>query len=83
VVELEETITLPASMTPIVLPDEARIEGDAASFRGEVTVIGTTLRFAATHRMEKRMYEAEDWPTFRTALLARKRFSESPLILSK
>ncbi|MBN1448361.1 MAG: DUF3857 and transglutaminase domain-containing protein [Bacteroidetes bacterium] len=83
VVELEETITLPTSMTPIVLPDEARIEGDAASFSGEVTVTGTSLRFTATHRMEKRMYEAGDWPTFRAALLARKRFSDSPVILSK
>lgn len=82
-VELEESIELPAKMKGLVIPEDNLILGEAASFRSHVGLEGNTLRFSATHRMEKRVYEAEDWPVFRAALLARKRLADSPIILSK
>ena len=82
-VEIEETITLPAAMKAVLLPEKAHLKGNAASFDGGVSLTGNTLRFSATHRMEKRVYEAEDWPEFRAALRARARLADSPVILSK
>lgn len=82
-VDLDETITLPAGMRALRLPETARIAGEAASFDGGVTVEGGTLRFRARHRMEKRLYDAADWPDFRAAMLARTGFADSPVILTK
>ena len=82
-VELDETITLPAGMRAQRLPEAAQLKGEAASFDGAVTVEGGTLHFRARHRMEKRVYDAADWPDFRAALLARTAFADSPVILTK
>jgi hypothetical protein len=83
VVHLDETITLPTAMKVILRPEEKNIRGDASSFKGNVRVDGNALHFSAEHRMEKRLYDAGDWPVFRAALVARKEMSDSPVILSK
>ena len=83
VVMLEDELTLPAAMQAVVMPKDKNIKGDAASFSADIKLVGNTLHFSAKHRMEKRMYEAGDWPVFRSALVARKELSESPIILSK
>jgi transglutaminase-like putative cysteine protease len=82
-VELEETITLPAAMNAEATPRDNLIMGEPASFRSHVRVEGNQLKFGATHRMEKRVYEAADWPVFRAALKARKDLSAFPVTLSK
>ncbi|MFZ1731253.1 MAG: DUF3857 and transglutaminase domain-containing protein [Bacteroidota bacterium] len=84
-VEIDETITLPAGMRAERLPaDNTGIGTDkAASFRSAMSLEGGALHFTATHRMEKRVYDSEDWPEFRAALLARKALADSPIILTK
>ncbi|MBE0644476.1 MAG: DUF3857 and transglutaminase domain-containing protein [Bacteroidetes bacterium] len=84
-VELDESITVPAGMRAQRLPDKAATISDdgVASFRGATTLEGNALHFTATHRMEKRVYDATDWPEFRAALTARTALADSPVILTK
>lgn len=82
-VEIEESIAVPTGMRVQRLPESASVRGDAASFEGSVTLDGNTLRLSAKHRMEKRVYDAADWPDFRAALLARAALADSPVILTK
>lgn len=82
-VEIEESIVVPDGMRAQRLPESASVKGEAASFLGSVALEGNTLRLRATHRMEKRVYDAADWPDFRAALLARTALADSPVILTK
>jgi transglutaminase-like putative cysteine protease len=84
-VELDETITVPAGMRAERLPEKNATTslGSAASFQSAVTLEGNTVRFTAKHRMEKRVYDAEDWPEFRASLLHRTALADSPVILTK
>ncbi|MCB2205650.1 DUF3857 and transglutaminase domain-containing protein [bacterium] len=82
-VELQDNITLPGTMTPVKVPDDNMIEGAVAGFRSNVRLEGNILRSSLTHRMEKRVYEAGEWPLFRSCLMARKQLSDTPVILSK
>lgn len=82
-VTIDETITLPAGMRAVRLPDAVALEGDAASFRSTVSMQGNALRLTAVHRMEKRVYDAADWPAFRAALRARIALADTPVILTK
>ncbi len=85
VVEIDETITVPAGMKARHLPGKSATgsSSKAASFQSATSLDGNTLHFTAAHRMEKRVYEASDWPEFRAALLARKALADSPVILTK
>jgi hypothetical protein len=82
-VEVEESISVPPGMRARRLPEAASVKGESASFRSAMALEGNTLRFTATHRMEKRVYAAADWPDFRAALLARTALADSPVILTK
>jgi hypothetical protein len=82
-VEIEEHITVPSGMRAQRLPEAATVDGAAASFRSTVSMSGNTLRVAATHRMEKRVYDAADWPEFRASLMARTTLADSHVILTK
>jgi len=82
-VEISETIHLPSRAGLQVLPIFNAIESDPATFRGGYTMNGSTLTLNATHRMEKRIYEASDWPEFRRALLERKKLMETPIIIAR
>ncbi|MFA6233463.1 MAG: DUF3857 and transglutaminase domain-containing protein [Bacteroidota bacterium] len=84
-VEIDETITVPAGMRAERLPEKNATTslGSAASFRSAMSFEGNVLHFTATHRMQKRVYDAADWPEFRAALLLRTALADSPVILTK
>jgi hypothetical protein len=82
-VEFDETITLPSGLRAETLPASVSLTAAPASFSAEYSMNGNHLRFTAVHRMEKRVYEAADWPDFRAAMLARKNLGETPVILSR
>lgn len=78
-VDVKETITLPPHASVSTAYREAPVRGPAAAFEATTAVQGNTLTLHATHRMEKRVYAAEDWPAFRAALVSRLRLSQSPV----
>jgi hypothetical protein len=82
-VEIRDTVLLPAAMKDVSLPRFEGARDDASSFEAAYRLDGTTLLLSATHRMEKRVYEAADWPVFRAGLAQRLRLMQQPVVLEK
>ncbi len=82
-VKVEESIDLPYFVQILNIPTFNKIEGSSANFSGEYSLVGNRLILKATHTMEKRIYEANDWSEFRSALLERINLINSPIILAK
>ena len=82
-VEVRETVALPASYTTEDLPRFSAPKDAASSFDASYSVSGNVLTLTAAHRMEKRVYEPEDWPVFKNGLKERLKLSEAAIILTK
>jgi hypothetical protein len=83
VVEVKETITLPKFARIETDNKFKTIRGPASAFEATYALSGNVLKVKMTHRMEKRLYDAGDWQLFRDCLVARLKFAETPIILSK
>lgn len=75
-VELDETLRLPAGykLQGEALADE--LAGQAADFRGSLRQEGNTLKLQTRLALKKRVYEASDWDSFRRAVEASKRYGD-------
>lgn len=82
-VQLHEVITLPSGYSTETLPQTVEKGGAPASFSSVFSKEGNSIRMKATHRLEKRVYEAADWPDFRAALLARKDLANTSITLTR
>jgi transglutaminase-like putative cysteine protease len=82
-VEIHDTLALPSAMKAVALPRFEGARDGASSFEASYRVTGSTLLLDATHRMEKRVYEASDWPVFRAGLAQRLRLMRQPVVLEK
>lgn len=82
-VEVSEKVTLPSGWTVAAPAAPAAVKSPAAAFEAAYTLAGKTLTVRATHRMEKRLYDAADWPAFRAALTSRLSFMAQPVLLSR
>ncbi len=83
VVDITEKLTLP-KFSKISTPQQIRpVRGPAASFAATYSRDGGTLNFTMTHRLEKRLYDAGDWPQVRDGLVERLKLMETPIILTK
>ncbi len=80
-VELKETITLPAGYKVVQSGWKKDLQGVAADFNGSLTQQGNTLEFYNKVVLKKRVYEASDWDSFRAAVEAQKRFVYAPVIV--
>jgi len=80
-VNIHETMKLPVISKIISLPEAIVKEGKAASFMGSYLLNGNTLEYTSKAVFSKRLYDAADWPEFRSAVEAQNRFSEKPLVL--
>ncbi len=82
-VQLSETMTLPAGYTSVTRPKSKSFQGDAVTFDGGYKVSGKTLDFYENIRFGKRVYEAADWPDYRQAVINQKFYQDTPLIFWK
>ncbi|MEN8226322.1 MAG: DUF3857 and transglutaminase domain-containing protein [Bacteroidota bacterium] len=82
-VELHENIKLPASVSMVYLPEEKSFNDTPASFEGEykLSKSGNSIMIHEKVILNKRIYEKEDWGSFRRAVAAQKKFSKEPVIL--
>lgn len=80
-VEISESIELPQGLTAGRIPEKVSREGKAASFTGSYTLDGNRLVYSAKAVYGKRIYEAADWPEFRSAVEGQNRFAEQGVIL--
>ena len=84
-VSLTESITLPANFQIIYSPSAETFSDETASFEGsyEMSLEGNVLRMNQLANYNKRIYEADEWPSFRKATLAQQKFIDEPVVLKK
>jgi len=80
-VELNETVRLPFSVTAHYVPSTPMSSGTGASFKGGYLVEGKTLRVTENLNFFKRVYEPEDWGSYREAVTAQNKIAKEPVIL--
>lgn len=80
-VEIHETVELPAGTGEARLPGQVNTNGTSASFTGGYTLEKSMLTYRAKATYAKRLYEADDWPEFRSAVEAQNKFATQPVIL--
>jgi transglutaminase-like putative cysteine protease len=84
-VQLQEEITLPENMETTIryVPEADSFSTDIASFEGKYALneAGNTLQLDQKISLNKRIYEAEDWPDYRKAVMAQQKFAEEAVIL--
>jgi len=81
-IELNEVVTLPANMTIKYTPESKSITGSGADFESNYTIEGNTLKFSQKVVLKKRIYQPEDWTSFRDAVKYENEFASKPVILN-
>ena len=82
-VNIKETITLPAEYKQLHFPFINGVADPAASFGCQYWMEGNTLTFAEGVMLGKRVYDASDWHCFRQVVANQKRLASTPVILTK
>lgn len=82
-VEMNETMTLPKGYVMTSDAEEADVQGNIASFNGEMKQKDSKLIVRQSISLGKRVYEAEDWTEFRNAVNAYKGFASKTLVFEK
>ena len=84
-VHLQEDITLPDNMKASIkyVPEADNFATDVASFEGkcELNEAGSVVKLDEKISLNKRIYEAGDWPDYRKAVMAQQKFAEEAVIL--
>jgi len=84
-VQLTESITLPGKYQIVYMPVAETFADTTASFEGsyEMSLDGNTLRMSQLANFDKRIYQPEEWPSFRKATLDETKFIDEPVVLRK
>mgnify|MGYP002638890246 FL=1 len=80
-VELNETVKIPSMGKLIPFEFEKNVGDDIASFEGEIVLNDNTFQFSEKVVLSKRVYEAQDWKSFKAVVEAQKKFAETPIII--
>ena len=80
---VDERITLPKGYRLAAPIQEKVFESPAADFRGSAIQNGRVVRIDQELALKKRVYEADDWPGFRTAVNMHRDMTESIMIFQK
>lgn len=82
-VEIRETVELPAAYRRLHFPPVKGVSALAASFGCQYWMEGSRLTFAESMVLNKRLYDAADWPSFRQSVANQKMLATTPVILTK
>ena len=84
-VQLNESITLPGNYSIVYQPVTEKFADATASYDGgyEMSRDGNTLQMNQLANFNKRIYEPQEWPSFRKATLAQTRMINEPVVLKK
>ena len=80
-ITLREIIKLPGYKRAQSLPASEGFKGSGADFSGGYDLKGRNLSLFEDITLKKRIYTPEDWPSFRDAVKAQKRFAQEKIIL--
>ena len=75
-VELDETVQLPAGYKLVSAAKDETMQGVGADFEGSLVQKGNKVLLHNRLALKKRVYEASDWESFRNAVNAHKAYGE-------
>lgn len=82
-VELTEVITLPPFDNAVYLTNQEDIDGSAAFFSGKYDVEENKINLTETIKIKKRVFEADEWPNYKSVVEAQQKFADEKIILSR
>ena len=82
-VQINETVTLPAEYSQFHYPMVDGVADHAASFGCGFQMEGNKLTFGEQVVLGKRLYDAADWGPFRASAMAQLKVARTPVILTK
>lgn len=80
-VEITEKITLPAIIELVYSTKPESGDGSGAQFYGVIKRENDALKFAFNATFPKRIYQPEDWESFRSAVIYQNLLSNEPIIV--
>jgi len=80
-VQLSEKVTLPYNVSVVYLPSTDLMSGSGASFKGNFAVEKNSLTVAENLKFNKRVYDPEDWGSFKQAVESQNKIAAEPVIL--
>jgi hypothetical protein len=83
IVNLDETITLPQGFTMRSEASDIDFDDAAAAYEGKISQEGNTLNMHQEIILEKRIYEADEWPAVKKVVEAQDNMAHTPIILYK
>jgi len=82
-IEISDQVTLPGNYQIAWTPKLDKVEGEGASMEANYSINGNNFSLKGQALFKKRIYNAEDWPSYRKAVLMQKSLSENPIILKQ
>ena len=80
-VDVNETIKLPANGKLVSYNLDEKFEDNTASFEGKSEIHGKEFNYFEKVTLKKRIYEADEWPSFKKAVEIQNKFAETPVII--
>ncbi len=80
-VEINEKITLPGIREVVYMPDPESGDGSGSQFYGIIKRENDVLKFAFNATFPKRIYQPEDWASFRKAVAFQNQLALEPVII--
>lgn len=81
--DLNETLYIPSGYRLLKKVEDIHTNSDAADFSGSVKQSGNKVTISQKLSLKKRVYEADDWTGFRSAVLGTNAISNNMLVLEK
>ncbi|MCD6332238.1 MAG: DUF3857 and transglutaminase domain-containing protein [Bacteroidales bacterium] len=80
-IKLKEEISFPYPVEVAYAPQPDSVNGSGGSWNMHLTQQGTHLTIEQHALYPKRIYQPDDWPSYRAAVMAQKELAENPVIL--
>ena len=82
-VAISETMTVPSGYTRVSTPQTLQFVTPSVSFRGGYQIGYNMVTFSENISLGKRVYEADEWPAFRKAVLYQREYMNNPVVFIK
>ncbi len=79
-VELAETISIPEGYRLNRQYKGSSSDNNVATYNSSLKQTGNTVSFINSLALKKRVYDVQDWPAFRDAVMNQKKFADRPLV---
>lgn len=81
--KVKETVTVPKYTKVLQLPENKSVSSKYVNYNGKYSLEKRTLTFEQTADYGKRIYEADEWNDFRSAVKAQNDFANTAVIFEK